>query len=93
MSDNKSKLPDLNEIGSIAGKFLNDVKKSIAQIIEEYKSKRVSTDAGETVTKPSEEAKPVETVVAHKATGDISETKVEKPADKAPIENVDESKK
>lgn len=39
MSDLKSKLPDLNELGSMAGKFYNDVKKSVVEIIDDYKQK------------------------------------------------------
>ena len=39
MSDLKSKLPDLNEITSMAGKFYTDIKKSVVEIIDDYKQK------------------------------------------------------
>lgn len=35
----KSKLPDLNEVVNIVGKLFNDLKKSIGEIIEDYKVK------------------------------------------------------
>lgn len=34
-----SKLPDLNEIGNMASKLFGDVKKSIGEIIDDYKAK------------------------------------------------------
>ena len=34
-----SKLPDLNEIGTMASKLFGDVKKSIGEIIDDYKAK------------------------------------------------------
>lgn len=39
MSDLKSKLPDLNELSSMAGKFYHDVKTSVLEIIDDYKKK------------------------------------------------------
>ena len=62
MSDLKSKIPDLNEITSIAGKLFKDVKKSIAEIIADYKQKHPqksesSTEAKESVDKPAGEPK------------------------------------
>ena len=39
MSDLKSKLPDLKEIGEITGKLFNDLKKSVTEIIGDYKKK------------------------------------------------------
>lgn len=54
MSDLKSKMPDLNEIGSIAGKFFNDMKKSVVEIIDDYKKKHPS----EVVEEVKAEAKP-----------------------------------
>lgn len=33
------KLPDLNEIGSMAGKLFKDVKLSVSEIIDDYKTK------------------------------------------------------
>lgn len=39
MADQKSKLPDFNEITSMMGKFFKDVKTSIGEIVDEYKAK------------------------------------------------------
>ena len=39
MSDLKSKLPDLNELGSMAGKLYKDIKQSVVEIIDDYKQK------------------------------------------------------
>lgn len=36
----KSKFPDLNEVVSIAGKLFDDLKKSVTEIIHNYKRKR-----------------------------------------------------
>lgn len=40
MSEQKSKLPDMKELGDMAGKLFKDVKESISQIITNYKHKR-----------------------------------------------------
>ncbi|MDF1684332.1 MAG: hypothetical protein P1U36_06700 [Legionellaceae bacterium] len=39
MSDLKSKLPDLSELGGMAGKLFKDVKKSVCEIADDYKAK------------------------------------------------------
>ena len=43
MSDLKSKLPDLNELSSMAGKLYNDVKASVVEIIDDYKKRHPDT--------------------------------------------------
>jgi len=40
MSDLKSKMPDMNEVTSMVGKFCTDVKNSIEGIVHDYKEKR-----------------------------------------------------
>lgn len=40
MSDLKSKLPDLKELTSMAGKLYNGVKTSVQEIIKDYQEKR-----------------------------------------------------
>ena len=40
MSDLKSKLPDMNELGKFASKLFGDVKTSVVEIIADYKKKR-----------------------------------------------------
>ena len=59
MSDLKSKLPDLNELGSMAGKLYKDLKTSVCEIIDDYKSKHPSQDDAPKApaAKPKESAK------------------------------------
>ncbi len=40
MSDLKSKMPDMNEVSAMFGKFCTDVKNSIEGIVHNYKEKR-----------------------------------------------------
>lgn len=47
MSDFKSKLPDLKELGSMTGKLFNDLKVSVTEIIDDYKKKRETVDQAE----------------------------------------------
>lgn len=47
MSDFKSKLPDLSEIGSMASKLFKDVKKSVGEIATDYNKKRETAKAEE----------------------------------------------
>ncbi len=39
MSDKKSKMPDLKELGSMASKLFGDIKESVSEIIKDYKEK------------------------------------------------------
>jgi hypothetical protein len=36
----KSKLPDLKELASMTGKLFTDIKKSVCEIVQNYKDKR-----------------------------------------------------
>lgn len=54
MSDFKSKLPDMNEIGAIAGKLYKDVKKSVVEIIDDFK-KNHPTETKAEAKKPASE--------------------------------------
>ena len=58
MSDLKSKLPDIKEIGSIAGKFYKDIKKSVLEIIDDFKQKHPAEaeEVKEEVKKPVRKA-------------------------------------
>lgn len=47
MSDLKSKLPDLKELGEITGKLFKDLKSSVTEIIQDYKGKREQEAAAE----------------------------------------------
>lgn len=44
MSDFKSKLPDLKELGSMANKLFNGIKNSVDEIVKDYKQKRESSE-------------------------------------------------
>lgn len=58
MSDLKSKMPDLNELSSMAGKLYHDVKTSVLEIIDDYKKKHPDEPSK---TKVDVEAKPDDT--------------------------------
>lgn len=73
MSDFKSKLPDLKELGEMTGKLFRDIKTSVGEIIDNYKQKHPQPEKTEPVatevktpddkkeaTKPVAEEKPVE---------------------------------
>lgn len=40
MSDFKSKLPDLKELASMTNKLFTDIKKSVGEIVHNYKENR-----------------------------------------------------
>ncbi|WP_028388374.1 hypothetical protein [Legionella fairfieldensis] len=54
MSDFKSKLPDFNELSSMASKFYKDVKTSVCEIISDYKKKH-QQDTAEVKSKTTED--------------------------------------
>lgn len=60
MAEQKSKLPDFNEITGMAGKLFGDIKSSITDIIKDYKEKH-AVEATETVA-PAPQATPAEKV-------------------------------
>lgn len=58
MSDMKAKIPDLAELGNMAGKLFKDVKNSVCEIVDDYKAKRNTTEAPKAKTsKPAEQKK------------------------------------
>ena len=58
MNDLKSKLPDLNELSSMAGKLYNDIKSSVCGIINDYKQKHpaAETTKNDVKTEPKKPA-------------------------------------
>lgn len=83
MADQKSKLPDFNEITGMAGKLFGDIKSSITDIIKDYKEKHAveanapasaSQEAPSETTAPKAKAEKVEEAKAAPAT---EETKPE----------------
>ena len=57
MSDLKSKLPDLKELGEITGKLLKDIKVSVGEIMRDYKQKRAEAAKTEASAEKTENAK------------------------------------
>jgi hypothetical protein len=55
MANQKSKIPDMGEIASMAGKLFKDVKSSISEIIDDYKSKHPGDGCS---AKPAKKAAP-----------------------------------
>ena len=47
MSDKKTTFPDINELGSMAGKLFKDIKSSVSEIICTYKQKRDQASTSE----------------------------------------------
>ena len=72
MSDFKSKLPDLKEIGAMTGRLFRDIRNSVSEIITDYKEKHPTPEPGE---KASEE-----TTVEVKETKVTVKTEAKKPA-------------
>jgi hypothetical protein len=61
MSDLKSKLPDLDELSTMATKLYKDIKSSVCEIIDDYKLKH--PDTPEDLSTPQNEEKPVVTEI------------------------------
>ncbi|MCW8400185.1 hypothetical protein OQJ26_15480 [Legionella sp. PATHC038] len=60
MSDFKSKLPDLKELASMTGKLYTDIKKSVGEIVQNYKENRAqeAEKAEQSQAEPVKETKP-----------------------------------
>ncbi len=57
MSDFKSKMPDFNEITTMATKLFKDVKSSVGEIVDMYKQKRAEECPTGTCAKEPKTAK------------------------------------
>ncbi|KTC88671.1 hypothetical protein OQJ18_02265 [Fluoribacter dumoffii] len=73
MSDFKSKLPDLKELASMTNKLFTDIKKSVGEIVHNYKETRAQQEGAEptnvTVTPEAKTKTTVEeTKVVHEST-------------------------
>lgn len=80
MSDLKSKMPDLNELTSMAGKLFNDVKNSVSEIVDMYKHKREVEKASsnsEEVTSETKTVKKTTTVTKEESKAEESKEKDE----------------
>lgn len=80
MSDFKSKLPDLKELGSITGKLFKDIKTSVTEIVKDYKEKREQS-AEETTPAPAKKT------AAKKADASAEETPVKKKTQQSAPDN------
>lgn len=56
MADFKSKLPDFKELTKFTTKLFNDVKKSVGEIMDDYKKNRAEDEIS--AKEPKTEAKP-----------------------------------
>jgi len=74
---NKSKMPDLSEITHMAGKLFSDIKNSVTEIVDDYKTKRASEESKPEVKEPKAEVK--------KPTVEVKEPKVEVKESKAEV--------
>lgn len=54
MSDFKSKLPDLKELGDMTSKLFGDIKTSISEIMDNYKNKHPQSAPKKAASKPAE---------------------------------------
>ncbi|KTD68820.1 MULTISPECIES: hypothetical protein [Legionella] len=77
MSDFKSKLPDLKELASMTGKLYTDIKKSVGEIVQNYKENRAqeaeeAKKTEQTHEEPVKEAKPKKTVEENISTAEPS---------------------
>lgn len=72
MSDWKSKIPDIKELGEMTGKLFKDIKKSVDEIVSSYKQKRPASP---------ESSKPKEAKKEAPAKKESAEVKEEKKAD------------
>jgi Sec-independent protein translocase protein TatA len=57
MGDFKSKLPDLKELGSMAGKLYKGIKGSMTEIVADYKEKRATSEKEAEDTPQTKETK------------------------------------
>ncbi len=74
MSDFKSKLPNFEEITSMTSKLFKGIKKSVDEIIHDYKEKRAADEKKETAAEKKEST--AEKKPAKESTEEKSETTV-----------------
>jgi len=85
-----SKMPDLKEIGSMAGKLFHDVKKSIGEIITDYKAKRPAEPAAAADKK--EEKSETDVVAEEAAASTAAQEEAPAPEETAAPEENEEKK-
>lgn len=95
MSDLKSKMPDISEITSMAGKLFKDVKKSISEIIADYKASHPAAEEESASTKAEKSEEPAKKakVKEEKAEEPKAEVKAEPEAKQEDVAAEDKEKK
>jgi hypothetical protein len=83
MSDLKSKLPDLKELGCMSHKLFNGVKNAVNEIIHDYKEKRANQEVKVSVAESASPLKQAEPTVEIKVD---EPAKSEHAAEQQPIE-------
>jgi hypothetical protein len=78
MSDFKSKLPDLKELGSMASKLFNGLKTAIKDIAHDYKKKREVVDGNKPAANAPIKEKATSKPASKPAAKSTSEKKVVK---------------
>ncbi|CAM2792676.1 Uncharacterised protein [Legionella steigerwaltii] len=83
MSDFKSKLPDLKELASMTGKLYTDIKKSVGEIVQNYKENRAQQEeeAKQAKAEPVTETKPQKTVEENATATEPTPAEESKPDD------------
>ncbi|MDX2345470.1 MAG: hypothetical protein QNK11_01150 [Legionella sp.] len=79
MGDFKSKLPDMKELTGMIGKLFTDVKKSVVEIVGEYKEKHKEADADAAKTAEPAQTKPPEAPKAKEPAKTEEAPKVDEP--------------
>ena len=71
MADMKSMLPDFDDVTSIASKLFKDIKKSVGEIVDDYKEKHCAKDATASTRTKTSASKPAAAKTEKKAKKDI----------------------
>ena len=94
----KSKLPDMKEISNMAGKLYQDVKKSVTEIYDDYKtnhpkteqdnsSKESEKDSKQSAESKAEESKPAESKAEESKPAESKADEESKAEESKPEEN------
>lgn len=92
-NEGPSKMPDLKEIGTMAGKLFHDVKRSIGEIITDYKSKRPVEETSSAKGDKKEETPETDVVAEEAAAATAAQEEAPKAEEEAPAADENEEKK
>jgi hypothetical protein len=89
---NKSKLPDLKEVTGMATKLFSDVKRSITEIVQDYKIKRAESEAAQgSTTQTHEPAEPAKKPAPEQAAPAETKPSAENVAEVSPDKQTGEN--